>query len=209
MALIDIDRYKDIRENLKVYGLTTDMHLAHFLAQIHHESAGLTRLVESLNYTPQGLLSTFGSRITKAQAQYLGRITGRPAKQQDIANLVYGGRWGSTHLGNVYPDDGWRYRGRGPLQCTGRRNYEAFGRHIGIRLDLHPEQLGDINLGLTFAGWYWMQKGIARYSSSHWNKKTTSGVNTGTAITRLINGGTNGLYDRYQLFLQYAQLLNV
>lgn len=206
MALIDIDKYKHIREDLKVYGLTTDMHLAHFLAQIHHESAGLTRLVESMNYTPQGLMSTFGTqRITKPQANNLGRISGRPARQQEIANVVYGGIWGRTYLGNIHPNDGWTYRGRGPLQCTGRRNYEIFGRHMGLRLDLYPEKMEDIRLGLIFAGWYWMERGITKYSGLHWNKKSPNGENIGTVITRLINGGTNGLYDRYQLFLRYSQ----
>lgn len=206
MTLINLSKYDFITNILADrYGLTSSMHLVHYLAQIHHESAGLTRLKESLNYTPQGLLDTFGKRITKAQANALGRVTGRPAKQQEIANIVYGGHWGRTNLGNIYPDDGWRYRGRGPIQCTGRINYYRFGNHIGIDLLTNPELMEDIYLGLQFAGWYWKDKGLTKYSGVHWNTLISGTDNAGRIITRIINGGTHGIHERYTLFLNYHQ----
>ena len=69
-------------------------------------------------------------RITEAQAQRYGRTDNRPADQQAIANIVYGGAWGKKNLGNTEPDDGWRFRGRGLIQLTGRDNYRRCSRAL-------------------------------------------------------------------------------
>ncbi len=107
------------------YGITTRLRLAALLANVGHETNGGRVLVENLNYSVEGLLGTFPSRITRAQASALGRIPGvQPANQQGIANLVYGGEWGRRNLGNTEPGDGWRFRGRGLMQTTGRANYQ-------------------------------------------------------------------------------------
>ncbi|HRO08592.1 MAG TPA: hypothetical protein PK047_06965 [Saprospiraceae bacterium] len=194
------------------YKINTDVAITHFLAQIHHESDGLRRLRESMNYTPDGLRRTFGNRITPAQARNLGRINGRSADQRAIANVVYGGSWGMRNLGNDRPEDGWDYRGAGPLQCTGRRNYAAFQaeiRRLGMDTDImiHPDALAtDVSLGLIHAAYYWKQH-IHTLADKAWNVMS-GGQLTGKLITQKINGGYNGLSDRYRLYIYYTQKLS-
>lgn len=103
--------------------------LAYMLATTYHETgARMVPVDESLNYSVQGLIDTFGRhRISVDQARRYGRSGSRKADQQAIANIVYGGKWGRENLGNVAPNDGWRYRGRSLVQTTGRRNYTKFG----------------------------------------------------------------------------------
>lgn len=102
--------------------------LAHWLGQMFVESAGFTTREESLNYSVEGLLKTFGRhRISEADARKFGRAPGRPANQNALANILYGGEWGRKNLGNTQPGDGWRYRGGGDKQITGRANYREAG----------------------------------------------------------------------------------
>lgn len=116
-----------------------------FLGQILHESAGLTRLVEDLNYSAQRLMEVWPSRFPSAQ-----RAAACAHNPQALANYVYGGR-----LGNTEPDDGWRYRGRSPIQITGRANYTHVGRLVGQDLDVMPELLEQPHFALeaTIAWW--------------------------------------------------------
>lgn len=104
-------------------------HMAYVLATSWHETGTkMQPVTENLNYSVEGLLKTFGRhRITEAQARRYGRTNNQPANQQAIANTVYGGEWGLKNLGNTKTDDGWRYRGRGLPQITGRTNYTKFG----------------------------------------------------------------------------------
>ncbi|WP_425139761.1 glycoside hydrolase family 19 protein, partial [Enterobacter hormaechei] len=109
------------------FGINKPLELAMFIAQIGHESNGFTAKVESFNYSVDGLIATFGpkskaKRLTEYQCRMLGRTAQQPAKQEAIANLVYGGRMGNSASG-----DGWKYRGRGPMQTTGLKNYMACG----------------------------------------------------------------------------------
>lgn len=103
--------------------------LSYVFSTPHHETgAKFGPTSESLNYSVQGLLNTFGTRrISPADAARFGRSASHPANQEAIANLVYGGEWGREHLGNTQPGDGWKYRGRGLVQITGRANYAKFG----------------------------------------------------------------------------------
>lgn len=103
--------------------------LAYMLATAHHETGGkFTASIESLNYSVDGLLKTFSrERISEADARRLGRSASRPADQVAIANAIYGGAWGAKNLGNTEAGDGWRFRGRGLLQITGRSNYAKYG----------------------------------------------------------------------------------
>jgi putative chitinase len=213
--MIDIDKHKDILAEIRRrYNINTPMRLAHFLAQVDHESAGLTVLVENLNYTPQALLAKFSrERITQAQAMNLGRVKGRPAKQQDIANVIYGGQWGRMNLGNRQDGDGWKFRGRGPLQCTGRRNYALFGSYMGEDYTNDPDKIATIEVGMLFAGWYWTERKINQFADKDWQAKSgiilhNFDLSIGQVITRRINGGENGIKERFNLFLQYKKLLN-
>jgi putative chitinase len=120
---------------------------AYALATCYHETGKrMAPNAESLNYSVQGLLGTFGRhRISEADARRLGRKTGEPAlskqRQREIANIIYGGEWGRRNLGNTMPDDGWIYRGRGMAHDTGRRNYKLSGEAVGVDLLAEPGAL--------------------------------------------------------------------
>jgi len=124
--------------------------VAYALATAWHETGGkMQPNVESLNYSVAGLLNTFGRhRISRADAERLGRKPGEPAlsatRQRAIANILYGGAWGRDNLGNIEPDDGWQYRGRGLAHDTGRRNYGLSGRAVGLNLLANPDGLLDL-----------------------------------------------------------------
>ncbi|MFC0677510.1 glycoside hydrolase family 19 protein [Lysobacter korlensis] len=172
---------RPLDEACRLYEITTPARVAAFLAQVGHESAGLTRVVENLNYSVDGLLRVWPKRYTLRLAEFHAR------KPELIANFVYGDR-----LGNKLPDDGYRYRGRGPMQVTGRANYEAMRDVMRIRagkvpdfVEL-PDLLAEPKWGALAAAAYW--------HSRHLNVLADAG--RFTEITRRINGGTNGNEDR-------------
>ena len=175
------------------YSITTPLRLAHFLAQIHHESGGFTRFSENLNYTPAGLLDTFGGRITRQQANQYGRHNGYIAQQPNIANTVYGGAWGIVNLGNTQKGDGYKFRGRGLIQLTGRANYEAYKKYSGLDVVSNPDLVATLSVGLDVAGWFWLKNNI----------NTLSDRNDIEGITKKINGGQKGLEKRKQYFQLY------
>lgn len=139
MSLIPADRFrtfapkatKGTREALEAAAAAhgfSGLVLAHWLGQMFVESKGFTTREESLDYSVDGLLKMFGRhRISEADARKFGRAPGRPAHQNAIANIIYGGEWGRKNLGNTQPGDGWRFRGGGEKQITGRANYREAG----------------------------------------------------------------------------------
>lgn len=213
MLLINLDHLPEVRQLILQHGIDTPVKQAHFLAQVHHESNGLKSLAENLNYTPEALISTFGiKRISVAQAKNVGRLRNRPANQEAIANIVYGGEFGRINLGNTQVGDGWRYRGRGPIQCTGRRNYAAFASVCRQDLINNPDlMMQDIFIGFWFAADYWVRK-IGRLADNPWSVVTRHKVNnrtlnTGELITRRVNGGAIGLQERKNLYDRYIKVL--
>ena len=160
------------------FGITAPADLAMFIAQIGHESGGFTAVVENLNYTPAALVATFGKRITQQQADALGRTTQHAARQDAIANLVY-----SNRLGNKSAGDGWKYRGRGLIQITGLDNYRTCGAALKLDLVSGPEQLEQDLQAARSAAWFYTSKGCMAYADIN-------------RVTRIINGGLNGLDDR-------------
>lgn len=127
-GILGINTIKIIME---VLSIQSKEHMSHFLGQVHHETGGFHLDTESLNYSVQALLTSFGRhRISEVDAKLFGRTSDRPAVQKEIANRLYGGTWGKTNLGNINPDDGWNFRGRGAIQLTGRSNYKAFADYI-------------------------------------------------------------------------------
>lgn len=172
---------------MKEFGINTPVQQAMFIAQVGHESASFTLLVESFNYSINGLLATFGKRLSADQASALGRQPGEKSvpvnRQRAIANLVYSGR-----MGNKAVDDGWKYRGRGLIQITGLDNYRACG--VALKLDLisNPDQLLiDLNAVLS-AAWFWQSRNCGQYADDI------------QRVTQLINGGNNGINDRKARF---------
>lgn len=165
--------------------LTTRLRLIHFFAQVSHES-GFRPIAENLNYSVDGLKQTFSAaRISRAQCEALGRAPGRPADQQAIANIVYGGAWGATNLGNTQPGDGWRYRGRGLIQLTGRANYARTGPAYEADPDQVATPAGSVHCAID----YWRTRGL----------NAAADIDNVALVTRLINGGDLGLAERTAL----------
>ena len=152
-----------------------------FLAQLAHESALFERLVENMNYTsPQQIMQTWPKRFkTKTAAMAFVRHPER------LANYVYADRIGN---GDAASGDGWKYRGRGLIQITGKDNYRDAGESLGLPLLEEPELLEEPVHAADAAGWFWKSHGLNRFASN---------IND---CTRAINGGLNGLPDRMRLY---------
>lgn len=190
----DAEKYLPfLQGTCKAYDITSPRRIAGFLSQIGHESDGLRVLTENLNYSVDALLKLFGRhRISEADAKRHGRTEQQAAHQEAIANLIYGGEWGHKHLGNTHPGDGWRFRGRGLKQLTGRDNYKRCGDAIGEDFTANPDRLLlPVNAALS-AGWFWK------------TNKLNELADTGDvrAMTKVVNGGANGLPERQALYAQ-------
>ncbi len=173
------------------WGIDTLREIASFLANINVESAGLTRLTESLNYSTDALIAKFGRhRISVADAQKYGRKSGQSANQEMIANLLYGGEFGRKNLGNTEHGDGWRHIGFGPKQITGKANQGNFAKAMGITLAEAPDYLRTKLGGMMGAGWFWRSHDLDA-------KAATPGVEDDR---RAINGGVFGLATVEQVF---------
>ncbi|MFK0087581.1 glycoside hydrolase family 19 protein [Pseudomonas sp. NPDC090755] len=162
------------------YKIDNRVRQAAFLAQVGHESGQLRNLVESLNYSVEALFVKFSrERISEASARAYGRTDGRPANQQAIANNIYGGAWGAENLGNTKSDDGWRFRGRGLLQVTGRANYSAAGAGLGIPLEVEPQLLEQPEHTAMSAAWWWAKHGLNELADAGRFQDIGSIINTG------------------------------
>ena len=154
--------------------------LTFFLAQLGHESGGMTIVEENLNYSAERLVVVFPSRFpTLAAAAPFAR---NPEK---LANQVYGSRMGN---GAPASGDGFRYRGRGLIQLTGKSNYRAIGAIAGLPLEAQPALAGESANLLAIAAAFWQSRSI----------NDTADANDFKRCTKLINGGTIGLPDRLE-----------
>lgn len=184
-----------IRKACAANEINTIRRVAAFVGQTAVESQGYTRRRESLNYSVAGLLSGFGRhRISAEDAKRLGRNPNEQRlpeeRQRQIANLLYGGEFGRTQLGNTQPDDGWVFRGTGPIQVTGRGNMTRFAQAIGMPLDKALEYAATLEGGVAASAWFWEANDINRLAD-------TPGVSD---ETKRINGGANALAERAAAF---------
>ena len=168
------------------YQIVGTKRIAAFIAQVGHESGHLTHLVENLNYSADALRKTWPSRFGVELATAAAR------KPEPIANVAYGNR-----MDNTAPGDGWKYRGRGLLQITGKNNYRACGEALGLDLIAQPELLEKPQHGCMSAAWYWATNGL----------NTLADPSKFEAITQRINGGQNGAADRQVLYAQALKVL--
>jgi putative chitinase len=154
---------------------------AHFFAQTSHETGGFKAFSENLNYSAQGLQGIFGKYFPGTLEESYAR---QPEK---IANRVYADRMGN---GNEASGDGWKYRGRGALQLTGKANYEAFAKYLG-----HNEVLENPDLVATK---YAFESAMFFFERNKLWEICDKGINDAAilALTKRINGGTHGLDDR-------------
>ncbi len=155
-------------------GITKAIRLAHFMAQISHESGCGSDIVESLNYTPAALLSQWPSHFTPDLANRVGRTAQHAADQRAIGNAAYGGR-----MGNVQPDDGYNFRGHGLLQITGRTAFKTIGGMCGLDLQGHPELTVDPLHCLVVAATEFKVSGCLPYADQ----------DDVTAVSALVNVG--------------------
>lgn len=175
------NKYKTVLEK---YGITTKLRVAHFMAQIDHES-GLKPISENLNYSAEGLKNTFSKYFPTIEMRL--KYAKHP---QLIANKAYANRMGN---GNEQSGEGWKYRGRGFLQITGKVNY--YQLHLDTDLDClkNPDLLLEEANAMLSALWFWNKSGLNALA----DKNDIKG------ITRKINGGYNGLEHREKLFKKY------
>jgi putative chitinase len=171
---------------MRRFEIDTPPRMAAFTAQLAHESGQLQRWTENLSYRWERLRQVFPKYFaTDAEARAFDR------KPERIANRVYAGRMGN---GPEPSGDGWRYRGRGPIQLTGKDNYRACGSAIGVDLVGDPDLLATPGPGCLAAAWFWARNGL----------NTLADAGDFVTITRRINGGLNGLADRRE-FWEHAK----
>jgi putative chitinase len=181
-----------IPETAAKFGIDTPLRLAHFLAQCGHESGGFKATQENLNYSASGLKGIFGKYFKEA-----GLAEQYQRNPQKIASRVYGGRMGN---GPESTGDGFKFRGRGYIQLTGKDNYTAFGRAINEDLTVNPDKVAT-HYALLSAAWFFTKNGLHKMADGG----ATDAVVT--QITRRVNGGTIGLPDRIKHFKEYYNLL--
>jgi predicted chitinase len=177
---------KEILAALVEEGITDPEEQAMVMAQMSHESAAFTRLEENLRYSASNLKRVFG-RYFKRHGE-AEQFAGKP---EAIANRVYGGR---RDLGNTEPGDGWKYRGRGFIQLTGRANYEAASRALGVDFVNNPDLVADPAYAAKVSLWWWKHRRGLRQAAQEGDVVRS---------TKLINGGTNGLPDRRSKYRRY------
>jgi putative chitinase len=174
------------------FQINTPLRLAHFLAQCGHESGGFRATQENLNYSAKGLAGIFKKYFpTEAAAAAYAR------NPQKIANKVYGNRMGN---GNEASGEGYKFRGRGYIQLTGKENYTAFGKAIGEDILSNPDKVAS-TYALLSAAWFFSKNGLHKMADGG----ATDAVVT--SITKRVNGGTIGLPDRIKHFKEYYHLL--
>ena len=184
----NIDEIVDsLNKILPEYNIDRPKRIAMFLAQTGHESGGFRVFEENLNYSAKALELLFSKYFKNKDTNYYAR---RPEK---IANIIYSNRMGN---GDELSGDGWKYRGRGAIQITGRHNYELLSRDCNIDAVIHPDMLLEVNNSILSAVWYWNKHDLNSYAD----------LNDIKGSTRKINGGYNGLEDRitkYKKILKY------
>jgi putative chitinase len=170
------------------YEINSALRLAHFLAQTAHESGGFRVIEENLNYSADGLTKIFPKYFKDKDPNEYAR---QPEK---IANVVYASRMGN---GDTASGDGYRFRGRGLIQLTGKSNYSGFATDSGVELEEAVTYLGTPTGAVESAAWFWHKNGLNHLADN----------DDVTAVTKKINGGTIGLEDREKHTEDFKQIL--
>jgi len=179
-------------DTIAKFELNTPLRLAHFLAQAGHESGGFKAVNENLNYGAKGLLGIFKKYFpTPEKAALYER------KPEKIANLVYGGRMGN---GPETSGEGWKFRGRGYIQLTGKDNYKAFDAVVAESIVDNPDLVAT-KYPLLSAAWFFHKNGLHKLADGGATEAVV------TSVTKRVNGGTIGLADRIKHFNEYYNLL--
>ena len=180
-----------IPEAAATFGITTNLRLAHFLAQCALESTNFTAVVENLNYSAQRLLQVFPKYFKNVDVNAYAR------NPQKIGSRVYANRMGN---GDEASGDGFKYRGRGYIQLTGKNNYQAFSGFIGEDCVANPDLVAT-TYPLASAAFFFNANNIWAICDRGANDATV------TSVTKAVNGGTHGLAERIQNFKKFIQAL--
>lgn len=172
------------------FSITTPLRLAHFLSQCAHESGSFVFTRENLNYTATRLQQIFPKHFNKDNAKLYAR------NQEAIANKVYGGRMGNTEV-----TDGWKFRGRGYIQLTGKANYEELDKFVPEDLVSNPDLVAS-KYALLSAGFYWDKRKINAVADKGATEEVVA------LVTLKVNGGKHGLADRTERFFKLYEILN-
>ena len=183
-----LDELPSVIDTFKINSINR---LANFLGQVAHESGNFKFVTENLNYSAEGLLKIFPKYFSKETAEIAAR------KPEMIANIVYSNRMGN---GDKASGDGWKYRGAGFIQLTGKSNYKAFGDYIGVDLLKEPGLVAT-KYPLTSAAWYFEVRKLWSIADKGIDDETIK------TLTKLINGGTHGLDDRISKTKTFNSLL--
>ena len=189
--------YSYIEQYCEKYKINTVERISHFLAQVNYESGYMNYIVENLNYSSKQLLKVF--------PKYFKTLEGAKEyeyKGEKIANKVYANRMGNSSEAS---GDGWKYRGRGLIQLTGKKNYLKFSKWYNdskIFVD-NPDLLLQPQFAVLSAFFYWDIKNLNSYIVDNENA-----YNVCKALTKKINGGYNGLEERFRLYKKIRELYN-
>lgn len=174
------------------FEINTALRLAHFLSQCGHESGGFKHTNENLNYSADGLKKIFPKYF--AQAGLAESYARQPEK---IASRVYGGRMGN---GDESTKEGFKFRGRGYIQLTGKSNYTEFDKFVNEDIMANPDLVAT-QYPLLSAAWFFHKNGLNAIADKGADDATV------TSVTKRVNGGTIGLPDRIKHFKEYYSLL--
>jgi putative chitinase len=177
------------------YNITTPLRIASFMAQCAHESQDFRALEENLNYSVESLLRVF--------PRYFGKGKADPAayarNPEKLANYVYMdvNRSKQGALGNTQPGDGWKFRGGGIKQLTGRNNYAVFGKDLGMTADEAAAYVRTKKGALESACWFWKKNNLEKFADA----------DDIVGMTKKINGGTIGLEDRQKRYVNAKKVI--
>lgn len=174
--------------SLEKFGLNTDLRLAHFLSQTHHESGGFKTFRENLNYSTDGLMKVFPKYFPNEI------IAGQYQRNQvKIGSRVYANRMGN---GDERSEDGYKYKGRGALQLTGKDNYKAFSDFVGEDVVSNPDLVAS-KFPLTSGAWFFKKNNLWAICD------LGTGDEVVKQLTKRVNGGLHGYDDRLSKFKMY------
>lgn len=184
--------YEVLSKLLPEYNINTPKRIAAFLSQCIHESGEFTILVENLNYTLPTLRKVFPKYFPNDNIALL--YINKPNKQEAIANRVYANRMGN---GDEASGDGFRYRGRGLIQITGKNNYQSFADSVESNINVIPDYLETFEGAVQSACWFWESNNLNRFAD----------VGDIVGLSKAINGGLNGLDRRLTLYKKVSQII--
>lgn len=171
--------YEKYKTMFNKFGVNTKLRIAYFMAQAEHES-NLKPIEENLNYSASGLRKIFKKYFSELESIKYQR------KPEQIANIVYANRMGN---GDYNSGDGWKYRGRGLFQITGKNNYTNLSKDVNIDYVTNPDLLLNEADSVIAALWFWQKNNLNKYADAE----------DVIGLTRKINGGYNGLAHRVEL----------